>query len=150
MLYLQFNALHFILPHGIINDSLAEKLLTKDQYRENLRVSERAWIFFCIHKYPITPISFNVWVGTYEWYDMFLGYFVTSVHSMQFPFYMLLMTWHYERLTSHRQNIHVEIICERAERAKKKWISQLQIYYVNQCKCPLGANILQFLDEIVK
>ena len=26
---------------------------------------------------PITPISFNVWVGTYEQYDMFLGYFVT-------------------------------------------------------------------------
>ena len=45
-----------------INDSLTDKLLTKDQYRENLRPSaseqsERAWKFF--HG-PETAISFNV------------------------------------------------------------------------------------------
>ena len=49
--------LHFILPHGNINDSLTDKLLTKDQYRENLRVSERAWKFFALISTK-TPISF--------------------------------------------------------------------------------------------
>ena len=48
--------LHFILPHGNIDDSLTDKLLTTDQYRENLRVSERAERAslenFRIHKYP--------------------------------------------------------------------------------------------------
>ena len=51
--------LHFILPHENINDSLTDKLLTKDQYRENLHVSERAWKFFAFINTK-TPISFNV------------------------------------------------------------------------------------------
>ena len=52
---------------------------------------------------------------------MFLGYFVTSVHSLQFPFYILLMTWHYKRLTSYQQNIHIEIIYSmRASRASEE------------------------------
>ena len=61
--------LQFILPHGNINDSLTDKLLTKDQYRENLRVTERAerasLEIFRIYKYQ-NSLSFNVWVGTYE------------------------------------------------------------------------------------
>ena len=32
----------YYVPNGCVNDPLADKLLTKDQYRENLRVSERA------------------------------------------------------------------------------------------------------------
>ena len=57
--------LHFILPHGNINDSLTDKLLTKDHYRENIRVSERAeqseraWTFFAFISTK-TPIYFNV------------------------------------------------------------------------------------------
>ena len=45
LLYLQFNAFAFYIyyvPNGCVNDPLTDKLLTKDQYRENLRVSERA------------------------------------------------------------------------------------------------------------
>ena len=57
-------------------------------------------------------------------------YFVTSVHSLQFPFYILLMTWHYKRITSYRQNTHIEIIY--SVRARK--------IYEN----------FEFLDEIVK
>ena len=45
-----------ILPHGNINDSLTDKLLTKYQCGENLRVSERAerasLEIFRIYKYP--------------------------------------------------------------------------------------------------
>ena len=35
---------------------------------------------------------------------------VTSAHSVQFPFYILLMTWHYKRLTNYRQKTHIDII----------------------------------------
>ena len=40
---------------------------------------------------------------------------VPTNFQMQFPFYILLMTWHYKRLRNYRQNIHIEIIyvCER-------------------------------------
>ena len=65
---------------------------------------------------------------------MFLGYFVTSVHSMQFSFYILLMTWHYKRLTSYRQNIHIEIIYSmRARKATEEnlCISKFQTCYIN-------------------
>ena len=61
---------------------------------------------------------------------MFLGYFVTSVHSLQFPFYILLMTWHYKRLTSYRQNTHIEIIYSmRTSRASEEnlWISNFEL-----------------------
>ena len=77
--------LHFILPHGNINDSLTDKLLSKDQYWENIlsasEQSERAWNFFAFISIK-SPISFNVWVGILTNNMTFLGYFVTSVHSM--------------------------------------------------------------------
>ena len=51
---------------------------------------------------------------------MFVCYYVTSAHSVQFPFYILLMTWHYKRLTNYRQQTHIDIITIlRAEPAAK-------------------------------
>ena len=53
------------IPHGNINDSLTDKLLTKDQSRKS--ACQRASLENVrIHKYPTPGISFNVWVGTYE------------------------------------------------------------------------------------
>ena len=66
-------------------------------------------IFFAIISTKTPDLSFNVWVGTYE-YDTFLGFFVAPVHSMRFPFYIILMTWDYKQLTRYRQNTHIEII----------------------------------------
>ena len=59
--------LHFILPHGNINDSLTDKLLTTYQYRETQRASRASELWNCFAFICTkTPISFNVWVGTYE------------------------------------------------------------------------------------
>ena len=65
---------------------------------------------------------------------MFLGYYVTSVHSLQFLCYILLMTWHYKRLTSYQQNTHIEIIYSvRASRASEEnvCISTFQTCSIN-------------------
>ena len=77
---------------------------------------------------------------------MFLGYFVSSVHSMQFPFYILLMTWHYKRLTSYRHNTHISRSSIVRERGK------CMHFYISKAasiSAPLGAKISQFFDEIV-
>ena len=64
LLYLQYNAFAFYIycvPNGcVITRPTTDQLLTKKkQYRENLRVSERAWKFFRIHKNQNSS-SFNV------------------------------------------------------------------------------------------
>ena len=68
--------------------------------------------------YLITPISFNVWVGTYEFclHVCRLLCYIMYLHSVQFPYRQ-----HYKRLTNCRQNTHIKIIyvCERAKRAMK-------------------------------
>ena len=92
--YLQFKHLLLnYLPHGNINDSLTHKLPRRDQHREHLYVcewAERASLeIFRIYTYQnsyfFPCLSGNKRILS-AWYDMFLGYIVTCVHSMQFPF----------------------------------------------------------------
>ena len=128
--------LHFILPHGNINDSLTDKLLSKDEYRENIisasEQSERASEFFAFISIK-TPISFKV-----SSIKTPISFSVTLLHlCIQC---ILLITWHYKRLTNYRKNTYIEInYSMRARKATEEnfCISAFQTCYV----CPVrGEN----------
>ena len=82
------------LPHGNINESLTDKLLTKDQYREKIYVSASELGKFSHLKVPkLLCLSMFELVLT----NNMTCFSVTlllhlCIHSMQFPFYILLMT----------------------------------------------------------
>ena len=91
------------------------------KHRENLQCAseqrERAWK--CLHLYVPKLLFLSMFeLVLTNFVCMFVNYFVTYVHSVQFP--CLLMTWHYKRLTNCRQDAHIKIIhvSERAERAR--------------------------------
>ena len=99
------------LRHGNINDSQATSTSRKSTCASEQ--NEWAWTIFAFIRSD-TPISFNVWVGTYEFclHNMtcLSVTLLQAVHSVQFPFYILLMTWHYTRFTNYRQITHIKII----------------------------------------
>ena len=106
---------------------LHENNIRLTSYRQNVNIEkiylcERAWKIFAFIC-PKIPISFRI--GTCEFclhnitcFRLFVGYFVTSVHAMQFPFYILLMTWHYIRSHKLPANTYSEIIYVVCERGK--------------------------------
>ena len=91
LLYLQFNASAFYITTWKYKRLTHWQAIDKRSILRKIYVSaERARLGkFPLYKYQ-KLLSFNVWVGTYTNNITVLGYFVTSVHSLQFPCYIII------------------------------------------------------------
>ena len=142
--------LHFVLLTAWKNEQLTNKLPTKDQYRNKLRV--RASRGSELRKYSRLYISkLLLFFQCFSWYlRILIIWHVYWLHCYICTFNavsLLYIThdmawWHYKRLTSYRKNTRIEIIYSmRASRASEE--NKLHFYIPNLLFLSLFWLVLQ-------